>query len=70
MSEPQGADESYSADSDNLVNDPKVNFRKALEKKKNRNVTQFGGSKNSPTVSGGQARGTVPKMFRRKSGNA
>ena len=51
-------------------NDPKANFREALEKKKQgqgiRNNNIVGGSK----ISGGQSSGNSPKMFRRKSGSA
>ena len=50
--------------------DAKAKFREALEKKKKgqgiRNNTTTGGLK----VSGGQASGNAPKMFRRKSGSA
>jgi hypothetical protein len=50
--------------------DPKEKFREALERKKKgsgiRNNTTTGG----PRVSGGQASGNTPKMFRRKSGSA
>jgi hypothetical protein len=50
--------------------DPKAKFREALEKKKQgsgiRNNNTTGGSK----VTGGQASGNAPKMFRRKSGSA
>ena len=52
------------------VNDPKAKFREALDKKKKgsgiRNNNTTGGAK----VSGGQATGNAPKMFRRKSGSA
>ena len=48
----------------------KAKFLEALEKKKKgqgiRNNTTTGG----PKVSGGQASGNTPKMFRRKSGSA
>ena len=50
--------------------DAKAKFLEALEKKKKsqgiRNTTTTGG----PKVSGGQASGNTPKMFRRKSGSA
>ena len=50
--------------------DAKAKFLEALEKKKKsqgaRNNTPTGG----PKVSGGQASGNAPKMFRRKSGSA
>jgi hypothetical protein len=50
--------------------DAKAKFLEALEKKKRsqgiRNNNTTGGSK----VSGGQASGNTPKMFRRKSGTA
>jgi hypothetical protein len=50
--------------------DAKAKFLEALEKKKKgqgiRNNNTTGGSK----VSGGQASGNTPKMFRRKSGSA
>jgi hypothetical protein len=51
--------------------DAKAKFLEALEKKKkgqgirNNNTTTGG-----PKVSGGQASGNAPKMFRRKSGSA
>jgi len=50
--------------------DPKVKFREALEKKK-----QSGGVRNNniagnQRVTGGQTRGNIPKIFRRKSGSA
>jgi hypothetical protein len=55
--------------SKNDANDPKVKFREALEKKKHGrgilNNNTMGGSK----VSGGQAIGNLPKLFRRKSGS-
>ena len=50
--------------------DAKAKFLEALEKKKKgqgiRNKNTTGG----PKVSGGQASGNTPKMFRRKSGSA
>ena len=56
--------------SENDANDTRAKFREALEKKKHgngiRNNNATGGSK----VSGGQASGNTPKMFRRKSGSA
>jgi len=50
--------------------DPKAKYLEALEKKRQgkgiRNNTLSGG----PKVSGGEASGKTPKMFRRKSGSA
>ena len=58
------------AEETNKSSDPKEKFREALEKKKKgqgiRNNNTTGGLR----VSGGQASGNVPKMFRRKSGSA
>lgn len=55
---------------DGAPEDAKAKFREALEKKKKgsgiRNTNTTGG----PKMSGGQASGNAPKMFRRKSGSA
>jgi hypothetical protein len=62
--------ENSESDSQFNSDDPKEKFREALERKKKsggvRNNNIAGGSK----VSGGQASGNAPKMFRRKSGSA
>ena len=65
MSEDKKSEESKSE-----ALDPKAKYLEALEKKRqgngvrNNNIT--GGSK----VSGGEASGKTPKLFRRKSGSA
>jgi hypothetical protein len=65
MSKEKKSDQAKSEDLD-----PKTKYLEALEKKRqgkgNRNNNIAGGSK----VSGGQASGKTPKMFRRKSGSA
>jgi hypothetical protein len=70
MSDLNNFEDSNSEKSNREFNDPKAKFREALEKKKQgsgiRNINTVGGSK----VSGGQASGNTPKMFRRKSGSA
>ncbi len=58
--------ESNKADS----NDPKAKFREALEKKKQGSGIRNNNTTGGPKVSGGQASGNAPKMFRRKSGSA
>lgn len=50
--------------------DPKAKFREALEKKKQGNGIRNNNIAGGPKVSGGQASGNTPKMFRRKSGSA
>ena len=51
-------------------NDPKAKFREALEKKKQGSGIRNNNTTGGPKVSGGQASGNTPKMFRRKSGSA
>jgi hypothetical protein len=51
-------------------NDPKAKFREALEKKKQGSGIRNNNTTGGPKVSGGQASGNAPKMFRRKSGSA
>ena len=50
--------------------DPKEKFRQALEKKKQGGSIRNNNTAGGPKVSGGQASGNTPKMFRRKSGSA
>jgi hypothetical protein len=50
--------------------DAKAKFLEALEKKKKGQGIRNNNATGSPKVSGGQASGNVPKMFRRKSGSA
>jgi hypothetical protein len=52
------------------ANDPKAKFREALEKKKQGSGVRNNNTTGGPKVSGGQASGNTPKMFRRKSGSA
>jgi hypothetical protein len=52
------------------ANDPKAKFREALEKKKQGSGIRNNNITGGPKVSGGQASGNAPKMFRRKSGSA
>ena len=56
--------------SKNDASDPKAKFREALEKKKQGSGVRNNNTTNGPKVSGGQASGNTPKMFRRKSGSA
>ena len=51
-------------------NDAKAKFLEALEKKKKGQGIRNNNTTGSPKVSGGQASGNTPKMFRRKSGSA
>lgn len=51
-------------------NDPKAKFREALEKKKKAGGVRNNNIAGNSKVSGGQASGNTPKMFRRKSGSA
>jgi hypothetical protein len=62
------SDEKKEASQD--ANDPKAKFREALEKKKQGSGIRNNNTTGGPKVSGGQASGNTPKMFRRKSGNA
>ena len=57
-------------ESNNDANDPKAKFREALEKKKQGSGIRNNNTTGGPKVSGGQASGNTPKMFRRKSGSA
>ena len=50
--------------------DAKVKFLEALEKKKKGRGISNNNTTGGPKVSGGQASGNTPKMFRRKSGSA
>jgi hypothetical protein len=50
--------------------DAKAKFLEALEKKKRGQGLQNSQNSNSAKVSGSQAAGNTPKMFRRKSGSA
>ena len=56
--------------SKNDASDPKAKFREALEKKKQGSGIRNNNTTGGPKVSGGQASGITPKMFRRKSGSA
>jgi hypothetical protein len=62
------SDEKKEASQD--ANDPKAKFREALEKKKQGSGIRNNNTTGGPKVSGGQASGNTPKMFRRKSGSA
>ena len=50
--------------------DAKAKFLEALEKKKKGQGIPNNNTTGGPKVSGGQASGNTPKMFRRKSGSA
>jgi hypothetical protein len=50
--------------------DAKAKFLEALEKKKKGQGIRNNKTTTGPKVSGGQASGNTPKMFRRKSGSA
>ncbi len=50
--------------------DAKAKFLEALEKKKKGQGIRNNNATGGPKVSGGQASGNTPKMFRRKSGSA
>ena len=50
--------------------DAKAKFLEALEKKKKSQGIRNNNTTGGPKVSGGQASGNTPKMFRRKSGSA
>ena len=56
--------------SKNDASDPKAKFREALEKKKQGSGIRNNNTTGGPKVSGGQASGNTPKMFRRKSGSS
>ena len=64
------SEENKSEESKKDVNDPKAKFREALEKKKQGSGIRNNNTTGGPKVSGGQASGNAPKMFRRKSGSA
>jgi hypothetical protein len=48
--------------------DPKAKYLEALEKKRQGSGVRNNGISGGPKVSGGEASGKTPKMFRRKSG--
>ena len=50
--------------------DAKAKFLEALEKKKKSQGVRNNNTTGGPKVSGGQASGNTPKLFRRKSGSA
>ncbi len=50
--------------------DAKAKFLEALEGKKKGQGIRNNNTTGGPKVSGGQASGNAPKMFRRKSGSA
>jgi hypothetical protein len=50
--------------------DPKAKYLEALEKKRQGSRVRKNGISGGPKVSGGEASGKTPKMFRRKSGSA
>jgi Family of unknown function (DUF5302) len=50
--------------------DAKAKFLEALEKKKKGQGVRNNNTTGGPKVSGGQASGNTPKLFRRKSGSA
>jgi hypothetical protein len=50
--------------------DPKAKYLEALEKKRQGNRVRNNNIAGGPKVSGGEASGKTPKMFRRKSGSA
>jgi hypothetical protein len=50
--------------------DPKAKYLEALEKKRQGSGVRKNGVTGGPKVSGGEASGKTPKMFRRKSGSA
>jgi hypothetical protein len=64
------SEENKSEESKKDFADPKAKFREALEKKKQGNGIRNNNTTGGPKVSGGQASGSTPKMFRRKSGSA
>ena len=65
MSEDKKSEESKSE-----AIDPKAKFREALEKKQRGNAVRKNNISGGPKVSGAEASGKTPKMFRRKSGSA
>lgn len=53
------------------TDDARSKFREALEKKKHKGATGTGGGPSTGSkVGGGQAGGSAPKRFQRKSGSA
>ncbi len=64
------SDEKNADQSQNESVDPKEKFREALEWKKKGSGIRNNNTTGGPRVSGGQASGNTPKMFRRKSGSA
>lgn len=64
------SEENNSEESKKDIADPKAKFREALEKKKQGSGIRNNNTTGGPKVSGGQASGNTPKMFRRKSGSA
>jgi hypothetical protein len=64
------SEENKSEESEKDIADPKAKFREALEKKKQGSGIRNNNTTGGPKVSGGQASGNTPKMFRRKSGSA
>jgi hypothetical protein len=50
--------------------DPKAKYLEALEKKRQGNEARNNNIAGGRKVSGGEASGKTPKMFRRKSGSA
>ena len=50
--------------------DPKAKYLEALEKKRQGNGVRNDNIAGGPKVSGGEASGKTPKMFRRKSGSS
>ena len=65
MSEDKKSEESKSE-----AIDPKVKYLEALEKKRQGKGIRNNNISGGPKVSGGEASGKTPKMFRRKSGSA
>jgi Family of unknown function (DUF5302) len=64
------SEKEMSEESKNDANDPKAKFREALEKKKQGSGIRNKNNSSGPRVSGGQASGNTPKLFRRKLGSA
>ena len=65
MSEDKKSEESKSE-----AIDPKAKYLEALEKKRQGKGIRNNNISGDPKVSGGEASGKTPKMFRRKSGSA
>lgn len=64
------SEENKNEENQDSATDPKAKFREALEKKKQGSGIRNNNIAGGPKVSGGQASGNAPKMFRRKSGSA